>query len=117
MAIFTIRHIERLVDLATTVFGLVLVALPLALWVVWTETGFYFVLTAGFSIAALFCVLARFGPPDPEDPRARPNERKVLPDRFIAEMQRLFPLVYHHRRPGDPTFQWRMERLRKLLRD
>ena len=117
MTILTNRRIESLFDLAMTVLGLVLVILPLALWIAWSESGFFLVLAAGLSAAALFCLLARFGPSEPAYRRLRPNERKVLPDRFVAELQRLFPLVYHHRRPGDWSFQRKMERLRKLLLD
>ena len=117
MTRFANEPIENLLNFAMTVLGLVLVVMPLALWIAWSETVFSLVLAAGFVAAALFCVLARFGAAAADFQQERTDERKSLPDQFIAEMHRLFPLVYHHRRPGDSAFQRKMERLRKLLHD
>ena len=105
---------RKFVDLARTTLGLFLVAVPLALWVAWSETAFFLVLAVGVAAAVLVCLLARVGEPKLEDGR-NAGERIELTDQFVAELHRLFPLVHHHRRPGDSVFQRKMDRLKKLL--
>ena len=111
------RRTEIFFDAVMSAVGLVIVAMPLAVWVAWTETVFFLVLAAGFVASALFCALAWLAPQSHVEQPAAAERRTVPPERSVAELQRLFPLIYDHRHPGDPAFQRKMERLRKLLWD
>jgi hypothetical protein len=108
---------EALRNLGTVAFGVILMLTPLALWVAWTKTVFVVVLMLGAVAGALCCVLAADPGSVLEDrrERSRPESTPTLPDEFVAGLHELFPLTYHHRRIGDPFFQRKMDRLKKLL--
>ena len=118
----TVGALTKLVDGLTTfgvnLFGAALMITPLALWVAWTETVLYIVLAAGFMAGALYCLLVRYE--QRADLRisasATIGPAQTVPDEFVAELHDLFPLTYHHRRLGDPAFQRKMDRLKRLLR-
>ncbi len=107
----TLRHVGMIV------FGAILALTPLALWVAWTETVFVIVLAVGAVAGVLCCVLADGPDAVLEDRRelSRPRSTETLPDEFVAGLHGLFPLIYHHRRIGDPFFQRKLDRLKKLL--
>ena len=92
------KLVEGLTTFGVNFFGMALMITPLALWVAWTETVLYIVLAAGFISASATRGLA-----------------ETVPDDFVAELHDLFPLTYHHRRLGDPAFQRKMDRLKRLL--
>ena len=100
---------------AAIALGMILMLTPLALWVAWTGTMFFIVLAIGAAAAVLYCLL----PGDQESAHAKPDQRNgptVLSDEFLTELTKLGPWIYHNRRPGDPVFQRKIDRVLKLLR-
>jgi len=100
-----------------TALGIVLAAVPIALWVAWSQEIFFGVLAVGGLCAALCVWLVDLRSSRGED---RPHddavgERAELPDQFVAEIHRIFPLTYHHSRVGRERFRRAMERLRTLI--
>ncbi len=117
MPVFANPLAEALRNIGMIVFGAILALTPLALWVAWTETVFVIVLAVGAIAGVLCCVLADGPDPVLEDRRelSRPQSTTTLPDEFVAGLHEIFPLIYHHRRIGDPFFQRKLDRLKKLL--
>ncbi len=117
----TAGALTKLVDGLTTfgvnLFGAALMITPLALWVAWTETVLYIVLAAGFMAGTLYCLLYMYEQRTDlaQSPSTTSGPAKTVPDDFVAELHDLFPLTYHHRRLGDPAFQRKMDRLKRLL--
>ena len=111
------KLVEGLTTFGVNFFGVALMITPLALWVAWTETVLYIVLAAGFMAATLYCLLYLYE--QRADLRmsasATSCPAESVPDEFVAELHDLFPLTYHHRRLGDPAFQRKMDRLKRLL--
>ncbi|MDX1376086.1 MAG: hypothetical protein R3357_11010 [Burkholderiales bacterium] len=101
-----------------TVLGLVLAAVPLALWVARSPGVLLAVIGTGGVCAVLLIALSWLGDETPEeapDSRADPA-RADVPDAFVEELHQLFPLVYHHSRREKPRFRRTMETLRRLMR-
>lgn len=96
------------------VIGLVLAVIPLALWVAWSESVFFAVLALLAVATVVFIALARPGPEEQAPPRVEP--RQILSDDFIAELHRLVPFTYHHRRLGDTRLRGKFAKLRALMR-
>jgi hypothetical protein len=97
--------------------GLVLAGVPLALWVAWSELVLFAVLAVCALAALLFIALAWLGkdtavPP----PAATAGPHEVVSDEFVAELHRLTPFTYHHRRLGDPRLRRKFARLLTLLK-
>ena len=115
---FTTRLTNSLTTVGLNLLGATMMITPLALWVAWTETVLYVVLATGVMAGVLYCLLALY------EERADSARREpatnlpaaTVPDAFVAELHALFPLTYHHRRLGDPAFQRKMDRLKRLLR-
>jgi hypothetical protein len=105
----------RVISTAMTVLGIVLALVPLALWVAWTEIMLMIVLAVAFVAAALLTVLAEF-----ENNRAVEvnggRSREAFTEESIAEVHRIFPLVYHHSLNKNARFSGAMERVRHLTR-
>ena len=117
MTLFANRLVENIIEWAMPCVGLVLVVMPLAFWVAWSEAVYFLLIGVTIGAGGLFCLLAWFGPSEAGSTDAWRNERKVLPDKFMAELQGLFPMVHHNRRPGDKVFQRKMDRIRTFLDD
>jgi hypothetical protein len=101
-------------DAAMLALGIVLAAVPLALWIAWTETMFFAI--CGVFIVALVAYIALAhldGTSGPIRPLHFPSPR-ITPE-FIDEMQRLMPLIYHHSPIGSYRFHQTMARLRAIL--
>lgn len=108
---------ERLSSIAETGLGLVLAATPLALWVAWTETVLLSVMAVAVICGALLVLLTDFSRRAVDDPRAGEGREQqvVLPDEFVDEVHRLFPLTYHHSLVGNARFRRAMARLSGLI--
>jgi hypothetical protein len=104
---------------AVTVFGLVLLATPLALWVAWTDTALVVVLVIGATAGVLCGLLAgdRDGGATDRGAVAGSERAPVVSDRFLAEMTGIGPWIYHNRISADPAFRRKMDRLRLLLQN
>ena len=109
---------NRFASTGVTVCGIVLAAVPLALWIAWTPFGFLTVLAVGAVSVVLLGVLVSRLPPDNDDPHRRhDNEiRAVLPDGFVEEIHKISPLTYHHSGIEKARFRDTMDRLRQLIR-
>ncbi|MGQ0654695.1 MAG: hypothetical protein ACT4P4_20915 [Betaproteobacteria bacterium] len=105
---------ERLSRICETGLGIVLAAMPVALWVAWTPIAWAVVMAVGFVAAALLIALShRRGA---QDQSASPGEAApALPDTFIATVHEVFPLTYHHSREGPRRFRSAMEKLRRVV--
>lgn len=96
-----------------TALGIALALVPLALWIAWTPILLVAVLATGAVCAALLIAIAGLG----HDEAAQDDaERVVVPDAFVEQLHRLFPLVYHHSRREKQGFRRMMEKLRRLMR-
>ena len=109
---------HELTPIGVAVLGIVLAAVPLALWIAWTPGLFLVVLAVGGASAVLIIALVDWQPLAADDPRAQadPGAHAALSDDFVAEVQRISPLTDHHARIGKARYRNAMERLRKLLR-
>lgn len=111
------KFADNLVTRGLMLLGLVLMVIPLALWVAWTDTIFIVVLVTGATASVLFCVLVRFeraGDPTHSEPSDYVRA-VILPDKFIVELQRLHPFIHHHRPAGSPKFHTAMYYSKKHL--
>lgn len=105
---------ERLSRVGETGLGIVLAAMPVALWVAWTPIAWLVVMAVGFVAAVLLIALGERRAA--EDANASPGEAPpVLPDTFVATVHEVFPLTYHHSREGPRRFRDAMEKLRRAL--
>lgn len=116
MSVWHMQWGHRLREGGMVVLGLVLAAVPLALWVAWSRAVFYAVLAAAVIAALMLVALAWLGRSAEAERPADAREPEHLNDEFIAELHRLTPLTYHHRRLGDPRLQRKFAKLRALLR-
>lgn len=118
MIAFHNRSVRLAREVGLVALGLILAAIPLALWVAWSEAMLYGVLAVCALATALFVLLTRVGSADDETPPVAPNRdlRRTLSPEFISELQRLQPLTYHHRRLGDMRLWNKFRRLRALMR-
>lgn len=99
------------------VLGLILAVIPLALWLAWSEPVYWGVLTVCLAASALFLVLSWLGRGETEEERLRALAKppQQLSPEFIAELHRITPLTYHHRRLGDPRLRGKFLKLLALL--
>ena len=105
-------------SITMTVLGVILSLIPPALWFAWTETMLLVVIAIGVVSAAALVVLADTGPEGGEDPEAAASvaKRRILADRSIVEIHRIFPLTYHHSLVDKARFRQAMEKVRQLLK-
>lgn len=110
---------ERLGHIGVTGLGMFLAVTPVALWIAWTATLVVWILLTATVSAVLFALLSDFlsrrarNQCDPEGA----DGRVILPDEFIEEVHRLFPLTYHHSRHETARFRQAMGRLSRLIRE
>jgi hypothetical protein len=111
------RWAERLSSCGETGLGLVLAATPVALWIAWTETVLLSVMAVAVVSAALLVLLTDFSRRTIDDPLGGVGAagKVALPDEFVDEVHRLFPLTYHHSLVGRARFRRAMERLSDLI--
>jgi len=102
---------------AITLLGIILAAVPLALWVAWTEAMLLAVVGAAVVSAALLVVLIDFGPPEADSSAAAAHDlrRRALPAEAIEEIHGIFPLTYHHSLVGRARFHRAMRRVMQML--
>lgn len=110
---------ERLAHIGVTGLGVVLAATPLALWIAWTAALIVWVMLIAMVSAALLALLTEFPcrrTQDQSGPEGT-GSRVILPEEFIEEVHRLFPLTYHHSRLETPRFRRAMKRLSRLIEE
>ena len=118
MPIATTGVIDLFRSIAMTVLGVILSLIPPALWFAWTETMLLAVVAIGVVSAAALVVLADSEPQGGDDPEAAAHvaRRRMLADRSIVEIHRIFPLTYHHSLVDKTRFRQAMEKVRQLLK-
>lgn len=103
------------VEATITLLGLILAAAPLAIWLAPTIQSFLLVLLVTASAVGGLCIIDHLqgGAQLFKRLRTLPPVRG-LSDRYIAELLKLLPMTHHNRRPGDPEFQRKMDRLKSI---
>ena len=100
---------KRLRRIAEAGIGFVLASTPLLLWIAWTPAILLGVMATAVLSAALLVRLT-------ETSREQATSaRTPLSPEFIAEVQQLFPLTYHHSLHETPRFQRAMKRMLRLV--
>jgi hypothetical protein len=105
------RLTECLTRVATTLLGIVLAVTPAALWIAWSASLVFAVMAVALASSVLLVLLTEPSPPG----RDGKDGRVVLPEGFIDEVHRLFPLTYHHSSAGPSRFRLAMKRLSQEL--
>jgi len=108
---------ERLRHIAEVGLGILLAATPLALWIVWTPAMVVWVMLAAAASAALLVLLTESSQRSVpvRDSREGAASTHGLPEEFIEEVHRLFPLTYHHSLRMTPRFRQAMSRLSEMM--
>lgn len=108
---------KRLAGIAEIGLGMILAATPVALWIAWSATLVFCIMLVAVVSAALLALLADLlcEEAQAEDGREAAYNEFSLPDEFIEEVHRLFPLIYHHSRFETASFRQTMDRLSRLL--
>ena len=111
------RSARRIRSFVVTLLGFMLAAVPLALWVAWSQEIFWGVLAASGAFAALWILLVEVQgvPNEGRSPSDVVGKRAELSDEFVAEVHRIFPLNYHHSRIAKGRFRRAMEKMQTLM--
>lgn len=104
---------ERLRHIAEGALGIALAVTPVALWIAWTPALVVWVMLAAATSAALLALLTDSAPTVRNDVASEPR----LPELFIEEVHRLFPLTYHHSRRPASRFRETMKRLAAMIEE
>src|SRR5262245_42755869 len=98
MSIATMKVLDHVRSITMTLLGIILSLVPPALWFAWTETMLLVVVAVGVVSAAALVILADVGSQGDEDSdtAASVAKRRILAERAVAEIHRVFPLTYHH---------------------
>ena len=96
---------------AATLLGVILAVTPAALWIAWTPSLLVGVMALALVSAGLLVLLTESSPRD----HAAKDGKVALPEEFVDEVQRLFPLTYHHSAAGPARFRLTMKRLSQGL--
>ena len=96
---------------ATTLLGVILAVTPVALWIAWSATLVIAIMAIAMLSALLLAALTESGAPRHDGA----SGRVALPEEFIDEVHRLFPLTYHHSAAGPSRFQRAMSRLAHMM--
>ena len=107
----------RFGDLAATGLGIVLAVTPVTLWIAWTAAQVVWIMLLAAACAVLLALLAEssHSRAGNQGSPAGAGNRVILPEEFIEEVHRLFPLTYHHSRHETARFQQAMKRLSRLI--
>jgi hypothetical protein len=111
------RLLASLFNIGELGLGMILAATPVALWIAWTATLVVCVMLVAIVSAALFVLLTERLRQRGQNQSGREGAGSgvILPDEFIEEVHRLFPLTYHHSRLETPRFRQAMKRLSRLI--
>ena len=107
---------ERFGGIVATALGIVLAVTPVALWIAWTAAMVVWIMLFAV-VCALLLSMVESSLPSSRNERngAGAGGRVVLPEEFIEEVHRLFPLTYHHSRHETARFRQAMKRLSRLI--
>jgi hypothetical protein len=113
----TKKPLEALRNAALTAAGLIMAAIPLALWVAWDQATLVLGLAASAALGLLSFVLYADTRATNQEQRKDSNSRTMehLDDEFLSELSDMGPFVYHNRLSADSRFRRKMARLKKKL--
>lgn len=107
---------ERFGGIVATLLGIVLAVTPVALWIAWTAALVLWIMLAAVVCAILLSMIESSLPSSRNQrPDAGAGGRVDLPEEFIEEVHRLFPLTYHHSRHETARFRQAMRNLSQLI--
>jgi hypothetical protein len=95
---------------AEIVLGFVLAATPVTLWIAWTATQVVCGMLLALLCAALLALLVESAP----EGEHQAGGSAALPPEFIEEVQKLYPLTYHHSQHETQRFRQAMQKLAEL---
>jgi hypothetical protein len=98
-------------QLGQTILGIALAVTPVALWIAWTPAMLAWVLVGSLLSAALLVMLTEASP----EGSARGSDSAGIPDEFVEEVQKLFPMIYHHSGRRSARFHKTMQHLYRLM--
>jgi hypothetical protein len=108
--------VSKITSMATTVLGIVLCVVPLALWAAWNEAILLVVVSVGAISAVTLCLLSDFVTQGEDKPAYHHDAMRKIPiDDIVAEIHQIFPLTYHHSLIEKARFRRAMQKVRKLL--
>lgn len=107
---------ERFGGIVATALGIVLAVTPVALWIAWTAALVVWIMLAAV-VCAMLLAMVESSLPSSRNERhdAGAGGRVVLPEEFIEEVHRIFPLTYHHSLHPRARFQQAMKNLSRLI--
>ena len=107
---------ERFGGIVATALGMVLAVTPVALWIAWTAALVVWIMLVAV-VCAVLLALVESSLPSARKQRdaAGAGGRVILPEEFVEEVHRLFPLTYHHSRHETARFRQAMKRLSRLI--
>lgn len=108
---------ERLGHVAVTVLGIFLAVTPVTLWIAWTATQVVCIMLVALVSAALLALLTDLQQKESQNQSGKEaaGGNFSLPEEFIEEVHRLFPLTYHHSRLESSRFRQAMRRMSRLI--
>jgi hypothetical protein len=107
---------EAWLSAAEVALGIVLALSPVTFWVAWTPSLLLGAMAVAVVSGALLGLLHDWrASREPSGfPRSAASLQPVLPDGFVDEIHRIYPLTYHHSNIGRGRFRRAMENLRML---
>ena len=99
-----LRNMERLRQIAETGLGVILAVTPAVLWIAWTPELLLWAMAVAAACGVLLVLITRSA-------SEGATGATPLPEEFIDEVHRLFPLTYHHSLRETPRFRAAMKRL------
>ena len=96
--------------------GLIIAAMPIALWLAWPHADLVLGVGAGTVFLLLLCVLhLERRTASRQQQKADPRTMEDLDDAFLSQLSNMQPFVYHNRKSADPGFRRKMAHLKAKL--
>ena len=102
----------RIRNTVLTALGLVMMLSLPAIWVAWTPNMLLGIVATSMAAGVFYCLLYREEPLGEIGDRADRSAITHLTDEAVNDLSGLGPLVFHHRKAGDPEFQRKIDELK-----
>ena len=104
--------VYRIRNAVLTALGLVMMLSLPGIWVAWTPNMLLGIVGTSAAAGVLYCLLYRDEPLGEVGDRSGRSAITHLTDGAVNEVSNLGPLVFHHRKAGDPEFQRKIDDLK-----